>query len=72
MPDPIIRDRKNQDRNFRTLVRLVKKWRNYAEIEALKSFLIELIMAYILDEEEPTDRLSNDSGASYSISLNRN
>ena len=45
------RDRKNQDRNFRTLVRLAKKWRNYAELETLKSFPIELIMAYILDEE---------------------
>jgi hypothetical protein len=44
-----VRDRKNRDRDFRTLVRLAKKWRNHAELNALKSFVIELIMAHILD-----------------------
>ncbi len=43
-----VRDRKNQDSDFRTLVRMAKKWRNYAEIKPLKSFAIELIMAHIL------------------------
>lgn len=43
-----IRDRKNQDSDFRTLIRMAKKWRNYAEIKALKSFTIELIMAHVL------------------------
>jgi len=43
-----VRDRKNQDGDFRTLVRMAKKWRNYAEIKPLKSFAIELIMAHIL------------------------
>jgi hypothetical protein len=38
-------------RNFRTLVRLGKKWRNHAELKPLKSFTIELVMAYILDQE---------------------
>jgi tRNA nucleotidyltransferase (CCA-adding enzyme) len=43
-----VRDRKNQDSDFRTLVRIAKKWRNQAEIKPLKSFAIELIMAHIL------------------------
>jgi hypothetical protein len=46
-----VRDRKNKDKDFRTLVRLVKKWRNHAEIKPLKSFVIELIVAHILDTE---------------------
>lgn len=48
-----VRDRKSQDKDFRTLVRLAKKWRNHAELKPLKSFTIELIMAYILDQEGP-------------------
>ncbi|QDK32874.1 CBASS oligonucleotide cyclase [Sphingomonas sp. IC081] len=43
-----VRDRKNQDGDFRTLVRMGKKWRNYAELKPLKSFTIELIMAHVL------------------------
>lgn len=46
-----VRDRKNKDKDFRTLVRLVKKWRNHAELKPLKSFVIELIVAYVLDTE---------------------
>jgi len=46
-----VRDRKDKDANFRTLVRLAKKWRNRAEIKPLKSFAIELIMAYLLDRD---------------------
>jgi hypothetical protein len=46
-----IRDRKEKDKDFRTLVRLGKKWRNHAELKPLKSFTIELLMAYILDQE---------------------
>lgn len=44
-----VRDRKNVDGDFRTLVRLAKKWRNYAEVKPLKSFAIELIIAHLLD-----------------------
>ena len=44
-----VRDRKNIDSDFRTLVRMAKKWRNRAEIKPLKSFTIELIMAHLLD-----------------------
>ena len=46
-----VRDRKTKDKDFRTLVRLAKRWRNYAELKPLKSFTIELIMAYILDQQ---------------------
>ncbi|WP_210451417.1 CBASS oligonucleotide cyclase [Pantoea ananatis] len=45
-----IRDRKSNDNNFRTLIRLAKKWRNHAELTHLKSFVIELIMAHLLDK----------------------
>lgn len=44
-----VRDRKNVDGDYRTLVRMAKKWRNRAEIKPLKSFAIELIMAHLLD-----------------------
>lgn len=43
-----VRDRKEQDADFRTLVRLAKKWRNRVELKPLKSFTIELIMAHVL------------------------
>lgn len=46
-----VRVRKDQDKDFRTLVRLAKKWRNYADIKPLKSFTIELIMAHVLVEQ---------------------
>jgi hypothetical protein len=46
-----VRDRKAVDKDFRTLVRMAKKWRNYAELKPLKSFIIELLMAYVLDQE---------------------
>lgn len=46
-----VRDRKDVDKDFRTLVRLAKKWRNHAELKPLKSFTIELILAYVLDKE---------------------
>lgn len=46
-----VRDRKNQDGDFRTLVRLAKKWRNHKELKPLKSFAIELIMAHILEKQ---------------------
>jgi tRNA nucleotidyltransferase (CCA-adding enzyme) len=46
-----VRDRKEKDKDFRTLVRLAKRWRNHAEINPLKSFAIELILAYILDKD---------------------
>ena len=44
-----IRDRKAKDKDFRTLVRLAKRWRNHAELKPLKSFAIELILAHLVD-----------------------
>jgi hypothetical protein len=49
-----VRDRKAQDKDFRTLVRLAKKWRNHAELKPLKSFTVELVMAHVLDKEGAT------------------
>ena len=46
-----VRDRKKVDSDFRTLVRMAKRWRNYAELSHLKSFHLELILAYVLDQE---------------------
>lgn len=43
-----VSDRKAKDADFRTLVRLAKKWRNRIELTHLKSFAIELIMAHVL------------------------
>lgn len=45
-----VRTRKEADTDYRTLVRLGKKWRNHAEIKPLKSFAIELIIAHVLDK----------------------
>ena len=43
-----VSDRKAIDPDFRTLVRLAKKWRNHTELKKpLKSFTIELIMAHM-------------------------
>jgi tRNA nucleotidyltransferase (CCA-adding enzyme) len=45
-----VADRKDEDPDFRTLVRLAKKWRNRVELKPLKSFTIELIMAHVLEK----------------------
>lgn len=47
-------DRKEVDGDFRTLVRLAKRWRTHAELKPLKSFAIELIMARVLDLQGST------------------
>ena len=49
-----VRDRKTHDKHYRTLVRLAKKWRNHAELKPLKSFVIELLLAYLQDSEGAT------------------
>ncbi|MFU0756977.1 putative CBASS oligonucleotide cyclase [Serratia marcescens] len=43
-----VKERKDQDPDFRTLVRLAKRWRTNMECP-LKSFHIELIMAHVLE-----------------------
>lgn len=52
-----VRDRKGADANFRTLVRLGKRWRNQAELSSLKSFHIELIMAHLLAKKGSADSI---------------
>jgi Second Messenger Oligonucleotide or Dinucleotide Synthetase domain len=46
-----VRERKKADRDFRTLVRLAKKWRNHSGLSPLKSFTIELILAHVLETQ---------------------
>jgi hypothetical protein len=52
-----VRKRKEADANYRTLVRLGKKWKNYKEIAGLKSFHIELIFAYLQDKKGPSGKI---------------
>ena len=52
-----VKTRKDADSDYRTLVRLGKKWRNYKEIKPLKSFHIELILAYLQDRDGPCERI---------------
>lgn len=52
-----IRDRKNSDKHYRTLVRMAKRWKNFASPPGLKSFHIELIIAYLQDRDGPTQNI---------------
>ena len=52
-----VKTRKNKDSDYRTLVRLGKKWRNYKEVKGLKSFHIELLLAYLQDRDGPCERI---------------
>lgn len=52
-----VKTRKNADSNYRTLVRLLKKWNNRAEVKGLKSFHIELILAFLQDRDGPCERI---------------
>jgi hypothetical protein len=44
-----LKKRSDGDPAYRTLVRLAKKWRNNKELESLRSFLIELLLAHLQD-----------------------
>jgi hypothetical protein len=46
-----VKRRKDADEDYRTLVRLGKKWRNYSDLKPLKSFHIELIFAFLQDRD---------------------
>lgn len=46
-----IRTRKAKDKHFRTLVRLAKRWKHFYDVPGLKSFHIELILAYLVDTD---------------------
>jgi tRNA nucleotidyltransferase (CCA-adding enzyme) len=51
-----VQNRKDKDPNFRTLVRLGKRWRRQAEVK-LKSFMVELVMAHLLDRNGAGDSI---------------
>jgi tRNA nucleotidyltransferase (CCA-adding enzyme) len=44
-----LKKRSDVDTAYRTVVRLAKKWRNNKELESLRSFLIELLLAHLQD-----------------------
>lgn len=46
-----IDSRKKADVRFRSLVRLLKKWRNEQELEKLRSFAIELLVSHLYDQQ---------------------
>ena len=49
-----VQNRKDEDKHYRTLVRMAKRWKNRAKPKGLKSFHIELILASIQDNRGPT------------------
>jgi tRNA nucleotidyltransferase (CCA-adding enzyme) len=51
-----VQDRKDIDPNFRTLVRLGKRWSRHVEIK-LKSFMVELLMAHLLEKNGKTESI---------------
>lgn len=52
-----IRARKRADGDFRALVRMAKQWRYHKEVPGLKGYSIELLMAYLLDQNGTTATL---------------
>lgn len=52
-----IQEQVNADPCFRKLVRLLKRWRNQQELDALDSFAIELLVAYLHDTYGPMPSL---------------
>jgi hypothetical protein len=54
-----IKSRKDSDPRYRTLVRLLKKWRNEQELDKLRSFTIELILAHLYDRDGAASSLES-------------
>src|SRR5690606_27785766 len=52
-----VKDRKDVDKHYRTLVRMAKRWKNFAKPPGLKSFHIELILAYLVDKKGKTENI---------------
>lgn len=52
-----IRTRASADVRYKRLVRLLKRWRNHQGLDALRSFAIELLLAYVQDHEGPANSL---------------
>ena len=43
-----VKKRKNEDADFRTLVRMTKRWRRHKELSAISGFTVELLVAHAL------------------------
>lgn len=54
-----IKSRNDADPRYRTLARLLKSWRNQQELDHLRSFTIELLLAALQDQEGPAGRLED-------------
>ena len=52
-----IRSRKERDPRYRQLIRLLKRWRNFHELDFLRSYTIELLLAHLQDTPGPAERL---------------
>jgi hypothetical protein len=52
-----IKKRRDADPRFKSLVRLLKKWRNEHELESFRSFSIELIVVYLNDRDGASNAL---------------
>jgi hypothetical protein len=46
-----VKSRRDADSRFRTIIRLLKNWRNHVELDRLRSFMIELIVAHLYDAQ---------------------
>ncbi len=54
-----IKKRRDSDPRFKTLVRLLKNWRNEKELDRLRSFSIELIVAHLYDQNGAASSLES-------------
>jgi hypothetical protein len=54
-----IKNRRDVDPRFRSLVRLLKKWRNEREMDQFRSFSIELIVAHLFDQDGAASSLES-------------
>lgn len=52
-----LKKRSDSDPLYKTLVRLLKRWRNHQELDFLRSFTIELLLAHLQDDGGPATSL---------------
>lgn len=54
-----IKDRRAADTRFKSIVRLLKAWRNFQGIEKLRSFTIELLVCHLFDKHGSAESLES-------------
>jgi tRNA nucleotidyltransferase (CCA-adding enzyme) len=54
-----IKKRRDADPRFKSIIRLLKKWRNENELDQFRSFAIELITAHLYDKHGVTASLES-------------